>query len=83
MMKKDDDSIAEEIEVARRELLQVQAAMEEIAGSGNAHRVGASLQVSGSKDRLDSSIAVDFSERITGLWLSSCMGPFHHCFVTP
>ena len=48
MMKKDDDSIAEEIEVARRELLQVQAAMEEIAGSGNAHRVGASLQVSGS-----------------------------------
>jgi len=44
-MKKDDESIAEEIEVARRELLEVNAAMEEIAGSGTAHRVGASLQV--------------------------------------
>lgn len=57
-MKKDDESIAEEIEVARRELLHVQAAMEEIAGSGNAHRVGESLQVCGSKDRLLSSSAI-------------------------
>ena len=45
VMKKDDDSIAEEIETARRELLHVQAEMEKIAGSGTAHQVGASLQV--------------------------------------
>lgn len=44
VMKKDDESIAEEIEVARRELLEVNAELERIAGSGTAHRVGASLQ---------------------------------------
>ena len=44
-MKRDDDCIVEEIEMARRELLHVQAEMEKIGGSGNAHRVGESLQV--------------------------------------
>lgn len=43
-MKRDDASIAEEIEVARRELQQVNAAMEGLAGSSSAHRVGANLQ---------------------------------------
>ena len=44
VIKKDDESIEVEIEIARKELLQVNAAMEGIAGSSTVHRAGANLQ---------------------------------------